>query len=177
MAIGEIGLDFYREHSPPERQKASLDWQLELAVELDLPVIIHCRQAERELIPVLERWAAGRQCPADQALGVIHCFSGPVDTADKYLAIGFMISFGAYIGYPSSRDMAEVIRYLPADSLLVETDCPFLPPKDRRGKRNEPSYLTQTVGVLAEIRRESPAAIARTTAANARRLFRMPPGD
>jgi len=175
VAIGEIGLDFYRDHSPPERQQASLEWQLALAAERDLPVIIHCRQAEQELVPLLERWAADRQCPAGRVLGIIHCFSGPVATADKYLAMGFMISLGAYIGYPSSRDMVEVIRYLPADSLLVETDCPFLPPKNRRGKRNEPSYLPQTVGVLAEIRRESPAAIAQTTTANARRLFRLPP--
>lgn len=175
MAIGEIGLDFYRDFSAREAQLRVLKWQLELAAKMDLPVVIHCRQAENDLLALLPDWTS---CYKDgQPGGVIHRFSGDIYTAQQYLEIGFFISLGAYIGYPSSRRMHDVIRSLPQDRLLVETDCPFLPPQSHRGQRNEPAYLPLTVELLAEIRQVSPETIARQTTQNALRLFGLAGGN
>jgi TatD DNase family protein len=176
VAIGEVGLDFYRDYSPREEQLEALKWQLALAAEMALPVVIHCRQAEVQLLPLLRDWASRHEPSGGQPRGVIHCFSGDMDTAGKYLDMGFFISFGAYIGYPASRRNYSMIRSIPWDRLVVETDSPFLPPQDRRGKRNEPAFLPLTVELLAEIRVVSPEQVARETTANARRLFRLP-GD
>ena len=172
VAIGEIGLDFYRNRAPRETQLQALQWQLELAERLDLPVIIHCRRAEKDMLPLLHNWTSSHKRLNGQPRGVIHCFSGALETAQRYLDMGFFISLGAYIGYPSSRHLHDVIRGIPQDRLVVETDSPFLPPQSHRGKRNEPSYLPLTVGVLTEIRQVSPETVARETTQNARHLFR-----
>ena len=174
VAIGEVGLDFYRSYSPREAQLRVLKWQLELAVELGLPVIIHCRQAEKDMLPLLRDWTSYHKRLRKQPRGVIHCFGGDIDTAQQYLDMGFFVSFGAYIGYPTSINMHNVIRGIPQDRLMVETDSPFLPPQRHRGKRNEPVYLPLTVGLLAGIRRVSPETIARETTKNACHLFRLP---
>ena len=173
IAIGEVGLDFYRNFSPREAQLRVLKWQLELAVKLDLPVIIHCRQAEEDILPLLYDWASCHKEQNGQSRGVIHCFSGDIDTAQQYLDMGFFIALGAYITYPSSRHMLNVISSIPQDRLVVETDSPFLPPQSHRGQRNEPAYLPFTVALLAEIRQVSSETVARETTQNARRLFRM----
>jgi TatD DNase family protein len=173
VAIGETGLDLYRNYAPEEAQRQLLGWQLELAARLDKPIIIHCRQAEREVIPLLDKWISelppGRQIP-----GVIHCFSGNIDAARKYLDMGFYISFGAYIGYPRSKELHAVIAGIPSDRIVVETDCPFLPPQSHRGKRNEPAYVPLTVATLATIRNVPTEAIADETTCNASRLFHLP---
>jgi len=174
VAIGEAGLDFYRNRSPREAQLQVLEWQLGLAVELDLPVVIHCRQAENDMLPLLRNWTANHRQPGRLSTGVIHCFSGDVDLARQYLDMGFHISFGAYIGYPSSRHLHSVIRSIPQDRLVVETDSPFLPPQSHRGKRNEPAYITLTVQLLADIRQVPPETLARETTQNAHQLFRWP---
>jgi len=174
VAIGEVGLDFYRRYSSQEAQLQVLKWQLELAVRVDLPVVIHCRQAEKDMLPLLRDWASRHKHLRGQPRGVIHCFSGDIDTARQYLDMGFFVSLGAYIGYPASVNMHSVIRSLPRDRLVVETDSPFLPPQSHRGKRNEPAYLPLTVELLAEIRQVSPETIAQETTKNARRLFRLP---
>ena len=175
MAIGEIGLDFYRDYSPREAQLQVLKWQLELAVKLALPVVIHCRQAEKDMLTVLREWISGHKEPSGRPRGVIHCFNGDADTARHYLDMGFFISLGGYIGYPSSHNMLKVIRDIPPDRLVVETDCPFLPPHSHRGQRNEPAYLPLTVASLAEIRQVSIETVARETTRNAHRLFRIAP--
>ncbi len=172
VAIGETGLDFYKNFSPREAQLRVLRCQLDLAVTLELPVIIHCRQAVKEMLNLLRDWTSNCTEPKGQPRGVIHCFNGDIDTAQKYLDMGFFVSFGAYIGYPSSRPMYNVIRSIPQDRLVVETDCPFLPPQSHRGQRNEPAYLPLTVGLLAGIREVSPETVARETTQNALRLFR-----
>jgi TatD DNase family protein len=174
VAIGEVGLDFYRDYSPHEAQLGVLKRQLALASELDLPVIVHCRRAEKALIPLLRDWVSGDKRFPKQPPGVIHCFSGDGDTAQQYLKAGFFLSLGAYIGYPSSASLHGVIRSIPGDRLLVETDCPYLPPQGRRGQRNEPAYLLSTVELLAEIREVSVEQLARETTENARYLFRLP---
>lgn len=171
VAIGEIGLDYYHDSSFREAQLQVLQWQMELSLKLELPVILHCRQAEQDLLPLLCRWLADNRFPGGKARGVIHCFSGDIATARSYLDLGFFVSLGAYIGYPSSRRLADLIHALPLDKLLLETDCPYLPPQNRRGQRNEPSYLPLTAGTLAEIRGVAVETIARVTTGNACRLF------
>lgn len=176
VAIGEAGLDFYRNKSPREAQLQVLKWQLELAAELNLPIVIHCRQAEKDMLALLHDWTSNKHSN-EQPRGVIHCFSGDIDTARQYLGMGFFISVGAYIGYPSSLHTHNAIRSIPKDRLLVETDSPFLPPQSYRGKRNEPAYLPLTVGLLAEIRQVSPETVARETTQNARQLFCWPKSE
>ena len=171
VAIGETGLDFHRNYSPKEAQLRAFEWQLELAVKLDLPVVIHCRQAEREMLPLLRDWVSRHKGRRGQPRGVIHCFNGDFDTAQQYLDMGFFISFGAYIGYPASSKMYDVIRSIPKDRLVMETDSPFLPPQSRRGRRNEPAYLPQVLARLAKIRQVSPEVITIETTRNAHRLF------
>jgi TatD DNase family protein len=173
IVIGEAGLDFYRNRAPRERQIQVLKWQLELATTLGLPVIIHCRQAEREMLPLLRQWVSSHK-DNEKPSGVIHCFSGDLETARKYLEMGFFISLGAYIGYPTSVKLHRVIQSLPEDRIMLETDCPFLPPQSHRGKRNEPAYLAITAGLLAKIRKVPVDVITRQTTENAHRLFNLP---
>jgi TatD DNase family protein len=170
VAIGEIGLDFYRNYSPRPAQLRALKWQLDLAQKLMLPVAIHCRQAEADMVPILKDWTSSYKV---QSPGVIHCFSNDSGDAGQYLDMGFYLALGAYIGYPSMKGMHGIIRDIPEDRLLVETDCPFRPPQSYRGRRNEPSYIPIVVETLAGIRGESPEAIARKTTQNARNLFRI----
>lgn len=176
VAIGEIGLDFYRNLSTREKQLKALKWQLEVAAKLELPVIIHCRQAEKDMLPLLHDWTTSDKEHQGQTRGVIHCFSSDSNTARQYLDMGFFISLGAYIGYSSSHHMSNTIRSIPEDRLVVETDCPFLPPQRHRGQRNEPAYLPFTVAALADIRGVTAEKIARETTQNAHRLFRIAPG-
>lgn len=172
VAIGEVGLDFYHDNAPHEQQIRVLKWQLALADELRLPVIIHSRQSEKEMLGVLNWWRMGR-APSESPAGVIHCFNGSLETAQMYINLGFFISLGAYIGYPSSKDLREAIKALPLDKLIIETDCPFLPPQGRRGQRNEPAFVLETAKAIAEIRGLGFENIAQTTTANASRLFRL----
>ncbi len=172
VAIGEAGLDFYRNYSPRKAQLQVLEWQLELAVKLHLPIIIHCRQAEKDMLNLLRDWTKWYKDPHGQRRGVIHCFSGDTQTARQYLNMGFYLALGAYIGYPNTDNAHSVIRSIPQDRLLVETDCPYLSPQSHRGKRNEPAYLPLTVEMLAQIRNVSFETIARETTQNAHCLFR-----
>jgi TatD DNase family protein len=169
VALGEMGLDFYHNYSPKEAQLQVLKWQLELAGELSLPVIIHNRQATNDTLSILAEWV---KFTRPQRPGVIHCFGEGTSAAMRYLEMGFCLAFGGYIGYPNNK-AGDVIRGVPADRLLVETDCPFLPPQKYRGRRNEPAYITLTVEVLAGILGKSSGAVARQTTENAQRLFKF----
>ncbi|RJO62857.1 MAG: TatD family deoxyribonuclease [Dehalococcoidia bacterium] len=173
VAIGEIGLDFYRDYAPHEQQIKALKWQLALADEMQLPAIIHCRQAEKEILEVLTDWRA-RHSSSTKSAGVIHCFNGTLKLAENYLNLGFYISLGAYIGYPSSRAFREVVKQLPTDRLLTETDCPFLPPQSHRGQRNEPAYVVEIAKELANIKEMRLEEVSALTSANAARLFGIP---
>lgn len=170
VAIGEIGLDFYRVYAPPEQQTRVLEWQLDFADYRGLPVIIHSRQAEKEMISVLMAWSSRRAHPQKPA-GVIHCFNGTLETARAYLDLGFYISVGAYTGYPSSKALREVVKHLPLDRLLLETDSPFLPPQRIRGERNEPAFVLEAARAVAETRGISIEDVALNTTANATQLF------
>ncbi len=171
VAIGETGLDFYRKYTPHDKQIEVLKWQLDLAVEMKLPIIIHCRQAEKDMIGILREWTLKNKSRFEQSPGVIHCFNGDANVAQQYLDMGFYLSVGGYIGYPASRNSYNTIQTIPLDRLLIETDAPFLPPQTYRGKRNEPAYVAITAGVLANIIRVPPETIARVTTENALRLF------
>ena len=172
VALGEMGLDFHRNPVPRDTQLQVFNQQLELANKIALPIIIHCRQAVPDMLEILGKWssASGLQGPK----GIIHCFSGELATARQYIDMGFYIALGAYIGYPSSQSFREVIRDIPLSRLVLETDCPFLPPQLYRGKRNEPSYTALTLQVLADIKMLTLEEAARQTTANAQAVFRLP---
>jgi TatD DNase family protein len=174
VAIGEIGLDFYRNLSPRESQLEVFKKQLDLAVELKLPVVIHCRQAHKEVYDILSAWVEAT--PGDKGRGVIHCFSGDIEMARRYIGLGFYISLAGSVTYPSAGELVGVAREVPLDRLLLETDCPFLAPQAHRGKRNEPAYIALTAEKVAGVRGSAIGAVAQAAARNAIELFRLPLG-
>jgi len=171
VGIGETGLDFYRNLAPEEDQIRALTWQLEIARETDLPVIIHSRQAQAKIFPVLESWARSTKRSDRHPVGVIHCFQLDLEVAHKYIELGFFLSVGAYVSYPSSAKFREILKEIPLDKLLIETDCPFLPPQQHRGKRNEPAYTLFTAETIAGIKQVPVDEISEITTRNARLLF------
>jgi TatD DNase family protein len=164
VAIGEIGLDFFYDHSPREVQLRCFEEQLALAEELDLPVIIHDREAHAETLEIL----ASRK---GRLRGVLHCFSGDWTMAQECLAMGFYLSIAGPVTYKKSELLRDVARQMPLERLLIETDAPYLAPQPFRGKRNEPAYVVETAGCVAGIRGLPVEELKRRTAANARRLF------
>ena len=167
VAIGEIGLDFYRDRVSPQKQEEVFRAQIALAKELRLPVIIHNREATKALLSVLEEVGPGG------LKGVLHCFSGTVADADRVLSLGLWISFAGNLTYKKSK-LPEVAAAVPLERQLLETDSPFLAPAPMRGKRNEPAFVVHTAGFLAEIKDVEVAMVDRITTANARRLFGLP---
>ncbi len=168
VAIGEIGLDYYRDLSPRDVQQRVFREQLALARELDLPVIIHDREAHGDILEILRRDGVG---PAG---GVMHCFSGSWEMARECMAMGLYISFAGPVTYPNARRPREVAARVDLSRLLVETDAPYLTPQARRGKRNEPAYVRYVAEEIAAIRDMSLEELARVTTENARRLFGLP---
>ena len=169
VAIGESGLDFHYMHSPREAQEASLRAHLALAAELGLPIVIHCRDAERRLVEIV------RETGIPPRGGVIHCFTGDANAAREFLALGFCISFSGIITFKNSAPIREAASIVPDDRVMVETDAPYLAPEPYRGKRNEPAYLTRTLEMLANLRRIDAAALGARVIANAAHVFRLPP--
>ncbi|MDO8615389.1 MAG: TatD family hydrolase [Dehalococcoidia bacterium] len=173
VAIGEIGLDFYRELSPRAVQRAAFQQQLELARSLHLPVVIHSRDADEETFGMIEEYeqAALPKWPKDRPLGVLHCFAGDLALALRYIELGFVISIPGACTYPNAGRTRTVARGIPYRWLTVETDAPYLPPQPRRGGRNEPAYLTDTVQCIADLRGDSVQEVADRTAMTAAWLF------
>ena len=169
VAIGESGLDFHYMHSPPEAQEASLHAHLALASELDLPIVIHCRDAERRLVEMV------RESGIPPRGGVIHCFTGDSIAAREFLALGFCISFSGIITFKNSASIREAASIVPDDRVMVETDAPYLAPEPYRGRRNKPAYVNRTLETLANLRRVDAAALGAQVIANAARLLRIPP--
>ena len=163
-AIGEIGLDFFRDLSPRPAQEVAFRAQLELARRVGKPVVIHCRDAHAETLDILAEGRVG------DVGGVMHCFSGDVGIARRCLDLGLAISLAGPVTYPSARALPDVARFVPGDRLVVETDCPYLPPQGHRGQRNEPAYLVLTVARVAALRGEPLVALAERLTANACRL-------
>lgn len=167
VAIGEIGLDFFRNFSPPDVQARTFRRLLGLARRLGKPAVMHCRDAHAETLAILEEERVS------EVGGIMHCFSGDVAIARRCLDVGLLISLAGPVTYPNARALPDVARFVPADRLVVETDCPFLPPQGQRGRRNEPAYLALTAARVAELRGESLATLGPRMSANAQRLFRV----
>jgi TatD DNase family protein len=164
IALGEIGLDYYRNLSPPAVQKAVFEKQLDLAEEMEMPIIVHNRDAYMDILPILEARAGKIQ-------GVLHCFTGDVELMNRSLEIGFHIGIGGIVTYPNATDVQAVAKEVPLERLLIETDCPWLAPQFRRGKRNEPAYVRAVAEKIAELRETSIEAIAEITTNNFNSLF------
>jgi TatD DNase family protein len=166
VAIGETGLDYYYDHSPRELQKAAFARFIELAHAVGKPVVCHIRDAHDDARAIL---AAGgvTEC-------VIHCFTGTPDDARAYAALGYYVSFSGIVTYKTAQPLRDAVPLIPRERLLIETDCPYLAPIPRRGKRNEPAFLTHTAEVVARCSGMSFDALADTTAQNACRVFRLP---
>jgi TatD DNase family protein len=173
VAIGEMGLDFFREGSPRNDQMQVFQWQLNAVKKIAKPIVIHCRQAQTEILPVLKAWRNEFNLPEDRPPGVLHCFNLDARSAQPYLDMGFYLSVGAYIGYPSSAALRETIKSIPLECIMIETDCPFLPPQKMRGQRNEPVYSLITAGILAELKGLTVEELCNRTTANARRMFQL----
>lgn len=169
VAIGEIGLDYHYNLSPPEIQREVFRRQIRMAHQLDLPIIIHHRKAEKDLVAILDEEGV------PQTGGVLHSFTAGRELALAGLDRGFYISFSGILTFKNAESLREVARDVPMDRLLVETDCPYLAPVPYRGKRNEPAFVRETAKKLAEVKGMSFEEIERTTDANFRRLFRLPP--
>lgn len=174
VAIGEIGLDFFRDLSPHDQQRSALRAQLALATELSLPVVIHSRDAHEPCYDELEAWVrdGGARRTGDPC-GVLHCFSGDAELAARYVDLGFMISFAGPVTYPKSEALRGAAETVPLDRIVVETDCPYLPPQSRRGQKNEPAWVAETAQLIAGLRGDDMAEFAAATTANAARLFRI----
>jgi len=163
LAIGEMGLDYHYDNSPRDAQQRVFERQLEVAAKVDLPVIVHTREADADTERIL-RAAGGVR-------GVLHCFTSSPELAKAALDLGFLISFSGIVTFPNARELAEIATTVPADRLLVETDCPYLSPVPHRGKRNEPAFVLETARFLASARGIPLEELASQTSENFTRLF------
>ena len=168
VAWGEIGLDFFRRLSPPETQREVFRQQLELAMDFDLPVIIHDRDAHEEMLDILIKTGKERH------KGVIHCFSGDYALAMVLIGMGYYISIPGTVTYKNAFQIQEVATRIPLGKLLLETDAPYLAPVPKRGKRNEPSFVTYTAKKVAHLRGITVQDLCRQTTNNAKTLFSLP---
>lgn len=168
IALGEIGLDFFKNYSPQGEQRTHFQNQVQLAREMNKPIIIHSRDAKEDIISILSEFY-----PKDPTAtsGIFHCFSGDQELAEKALEMGFYISFSGVITFKNAEELREVAKTIPADRLFAETDCPYLTPVPHRGKRNEPAYVNFTTEKLAEIRGLKIEDVQRTMALNFFELF------
>ena len=164
VAIGEIGLDFFHDLSPREVQLRRFAEQLDLALELDLPVIVHDREAHADTLRILKQRKGGLR-------GVLHCFSGDETMALECIELGFYLSIAGPVTYRKSEQLRTVARAIPAERILIETDAPYLSPQPWRGKRNEPAYVVETARYVAEIRGMAAGELERLTEENTRRFF------
>ena len=163
VALGEIGLDYYRMYKPADLQKQVFESQIKLAMEMDLPIIVHDREAHDDCFNLLKKYSAKKV--------VFHCFSGDVHFAEKVLNEGWFISITGVITYKNT-DLPDVLRIVPKDKFFIETDCPYLTPIPHRGKRNTPAYLVFVIEKIADILRVPPKLIAEQTYSNAEKFFR-----
>ncbi len=165
VAIGEIGLDYYRDLSPRPVQRQAFAEQLALAAELGLPVVIHSRDAWDDVLSILRGWTGG---------GVLHSYSGGPERLEEVLAMGFSIGLSGPVTFANAHRLRTVAVTVPLDRLLIETDCPYLTPEPYRGRRNEPAWVWYVAGAVARARGMTAEEIARATAENAARLLRLP---
>jgi TatD DNase family protein len=168
IAVGEIGLDYHYDNSPRVEQRAAFRKQLRLARERLLPAVIHTREAEADTLAILEEEWRGSGLP-----GVIHCFTGTLAFAEEAIGLGFCISFSGVVTFKKSEDLRRTAARLPAESILIETDSPFLAPMPYRGRRNEPAFVVETARCIAGLRNVTEEEVGRITSGNFKRLFRL----
>ncbi len=166
VAIGEIGLDYYYNYSPREEQLQVFQDQMALASECGLPVIIHNREAHSDTLAILEEFAG-------TVKGVLHCFSGSVEMAERCLDLGYYIGIGGTLTFNNAKRPVEVAKVIPLDRILLETDSPYLAPVPYRGRRNEPAYVVEVFNKLSTIRTESPTELRTQLNQNVAKLFDM----
>jgi TatD DNase family protein len=164
VAVGEIGLDYYRDLSPRPVQRRAFADQLALAAELDLPVVIHSRDAHADVLDTLRDWSG---------IGVMHSYAAGPERLEEVLEMGFYIGISGPVTFKNAGRLRDVATKVPLDRLLVETDCPYLTPEPHRGKRNEPAYVRYVAQTIARIRNVTPKKIGLATTDNARRLFKI----
>ncbi|MGM0877662.1 MAG: TatD family hydrolase [Bacillota bacterium] len=165
VAIGEMGLDYYWDKSPKDIQKEVFRKQIQLAKEVQLPIIIHNRDATEDVVKILQ------EENASEVGGIMHCFTGSLEVAKQCIDMNFYLSFGGPVTFKNAKKPKEVAKEIPIDRLLIETDCPYLTPHPFRGKRNEPSYVKYVAEQIAELRALSVEEVARKTSDNAKKLF------
>ncbi|NDJ84511.1 MAG: TatD family hydrolase [Chloroflexi bacterium] len=174
VAIGEIGLDYYWDKSPKAVQQAAFEAQLALAAKLELPIIIHNRDAGDDVIAILRNWVPTLPASLQDRPGVMHSFSAPQHIADAALEMGFYLGFTGPVTFKKADSLRSVAARTPLDRIVVETDGPFLTPQPYRGKRNEPGYVRFVAERIATLRQIEPDAFAAQTTTNAERLFQFP---
>jgi TatD DNase family protein len=167
IAIGECGLDYYYDKSDRAAQRERFEAHIDAARETGLPLIVHTREAEEDTAEIL-----GRAVTEKSVTGVFHCFTGTADLARKALDLGFFISLSGIVTFKNAHDLQHIARQLPLDSLLVETDSPFLAPVPHRGHKCEPAFVADTASFVAQLRGEDPEALAEATTANFFTLFK-----
>ncbi|MGH9335389.1 MAG: TatD family hydrolase, partial [Vicinamibacteria bacterium] len=165
VAIGEIGLDYHYNRSPPEVQRDVFRRQIRVARELRLPIIVHHRDAPADLVQILE------EEKVSDVGGILHSFTADLETAERAIAEGFLISFSGILTFKSAAPLREVARRLPLNKVVVETDCPYLAPVPHRGQRNEPAHVRETLNCIAELKGLPPGEVERATDENFRKLF------
>lgn len=165
VAVGEIGLDYYKDLSPRDKQKIIFEKQIELGLKYQKPLIIHCREANQDTYDILTHYKPEKV--------VFHCFAGNKDFAKKVLDLGYLISFTGNITFPKSFKAQEVIQYAPLDRIMIETDCPFMTPVPHRGTTNEPAYVKYVAEKIAELKQITPAEVAEVTTKNAKEFFKI----
>ena len=168
VAIGELGLDFFKSDNKTQQIDALLP-QMELAFELELPVIIHCRDAANEMIDICNELSKKGRCPK----GVLHCWTGTPKEMKKFLDLGFYISFSGIVTFPKAHEIQECAKIVPSDKYLIETDSPFLAPVPHRGKRNEPAFVENVANFIANLRSKELTTIAKESSMNAKDLFKF----
>lgn len=169
VAIGEIGLDYYRNISAHDHQLAAFQAQLDLALQVNKPVVLHCRDAYTEMLAILEE----NYIPnlGDRLPGVVHCFNAGPAYAQKFLKMGFYLGINNLATYPSSTSLVEALKIIPLERIVLETDCPFLPPWHLKNQRCEPAYVIEVVRKIAEIKEVPVERVETITTENAKRLF------
>ena len=163
VAVGEIGLDYYYDYAPREKQRYWFERQMELSLEVDLPVIIHSREATEETFEIVKKSGVRK--------GVVHCYLGSLETARAYAELGFSIGIGGVVTYKNAKNLLNVVEHMPISRILIETDAPYLSPEPKRGKRNNSKYLKYVTEKIALIKEMTPKEVAEATSENAKLLF------
>lgn len=166
VAIGEIGLDYFYDEPSPEVQREAFIYQLKLASKYDLPVIIHSRDASEETLQIMKEYGPAKK-------GVIHCFSGSLETAEEYVKMGYYIGVGGVVTFKNGKKLKEVVANIPLQRILLETDCPYLAPTPHRGERNSSLFLPLVVDEISNLTGKTPEEIIQTTENNAFTLFNI----